>query len=1004
MFDRFINQKNLKKYKAVVEKVNSFYVKNKLEDLTVNELRDMLLGLRNSAKSPKEKIVCALAIAKAGVKSVIHISPYDVQVIGALALIDGNMAEMKTGEGKTLTCALANIVNYSLSIKTHVATANEYLAKRDNDSLAPIYEALGIKSMSVLSTTSRENKRLAYSSDVVYSTASELGFDYLRDNLVLNLADKSQQANFKDINIIIDEADFVLIDEATTPLIISGNKKLREINTYNLIREITSDFIPVSKSPSESSSILDNFVPDGDFWLDKKSKSVYLSEEGYKKLEKNLTALGISEQDAQNEYALYDTKHSWLINEVNQCLMANWIYEKDKDYAVLNDEIVIIDPNTGRLAQGRSWSNGLHQAIEAKEGVRINPENATTGSITIQNFLKNYRQISGMSGTIMQSSQEFEFIYNSPTISIPPNKPSARIDEPDRIYINEDGKYRAMILEIVKAHTAGQPILVGTISVAESELVSDLLSKEGITHSVINAKNHTSEAKIIAQAGRKSRVTVATSMAGRGTDIILGGNKEVILEEIYSNQRRAEERINFIKELIEELVGNRNYEISIDQDNINLDYELNESRLSKFYDIPYLESEIQNQRESQLFIDLYQEINNYLRQIVHIHEVDDKDKAEVVSLGGLLVVGSSRNNSRRIDNQLIGRAGRQGDPGRSVFFMSFEDPWIKVFGNMSMMRRVLGSLPRNLDIRTKQIEGVFYRAQEQIQSQYYSARKDAFQYDSVSNDARKSFYEFRDYLLSDKRLVVREILIKTIISSFCELSNPYFEDYLVENDGAYKYTQSNQFEWALTQSVQDLLAVIESFRQSNHTLLSLDKLKKEYGSTYEKFYDMVDDYLGEVIPRDQYQSVEPSDVQFSLTTVALKSVMVLDDLWGNYLSNIDLLKKSVRYVSFIQKNPLHEFTQLSYSLFESMMLEFNDLTLNSYLYARKNMKEMMEAALSQSNKKFSKSSVEDEDESDVIVKNHTVRLNYRYERAYGYFDNAAIALSKSLEERYGKFY
>ncbi len=934
ILDKFINKSNIKKYNAIADEVDKMFEKE-TSKMTIDELKEALHVLKNTDNKimdKKKKTIRALAIAKSASKQVLGMTYYRVQLLGGMALIDGNMAEMKTGEGKTLTCSIATITNFALGFKTHVITANEYLSTRDEETLKPLYSALGIKSATNVAQQGQQEKKEAYASDILYSTASELGFDYLRDNLVQNIEDKVQPLNFQEVKIIIDEADFVLIDEATTPLIISGQKPLKDLDIYFKIREMTADFTPVSLDPHASRLEIDSFVVDGDFWLDKKSKRTFLSDIGFEKLEKRVVEYGIIDAN-DNVVDLYNEKNNWLINEICQCLNANFIYEKDKDYVVIDDEIVIVDPNTGRLSIGRSWSNGLHQAIQAKENITVKPENTTTGTITIQNYLKLYFQISGMSGTIMQSTEEFEQIYNCSTISIEPNKPSKRIDEPDRIYKNANDKYNAMMEEIKNVHQSGQPILIGTVSVAESELVSDMLKKANLPHQVINAKNHELEAKIIAQAGQPNKITVATSMAGRGTDIILGGNKEAIINAISEDYSHVSERIEFIKYLIEEEHGETHIELNPQEFNekVNLDYTKNNQNINIFYDSQYLEISVK-ENPQRLMQNIYQLQHNLIEQLKVIESEWETMKNSVLNLGGLCVIGSSRNVSVRIDNQLIGRAGRQGDKGRSIFFMSLEDPWIQVFGNNSMMNRVAQSIPDGHRMDTPMIRKIFKRAQIMSEGQNFEARKNTFQYDSVSDEGRKEFFKIRDTFLLNRETSLESILISELTNRLAVITNPSFENFL---EHKFNIQINDGLEFALSKSIPELLNLVEEFPSDEEFRMYDERDNKPND---ELLQNKIISFLKE-------NRAEDEDKRYAFAYTSYFTIPTLDDLWSDHLSYIDTAKKSVGYASLVQKNPLHEYRKLCFESFTFLFDNFSAKCLDNYLYAYLHREDLQQEAI-----------------------------------------------------------
>lgn len=773
---QFFNKKNLNRYKLLVEKIHKIADKNYI-NLEIQNCAEKLLEIKISKLKDKDKILHAMAIAKKAAQYVLGMSYYDVQLMGALSLVDGCISEMKTGEGKTLTCSAAVAANFVLGYKTHVATANEYLATRDLETLKPLYTILGITSGYCTSKMEKNQKRMAYDCEVLYSTAQELGFDFLRDNLVYNIKEKIQPLRFNNFKIIIDEADFILIDEARTPLIISGESPIKNKDEYQLIRNISKQLKKMEKAPNESLIEIEE-MPEGDFWVDEKYKTVYLSESGYVRLEELSFKNEIIKTNEVS--ALYENHNSWIIHETLNALKAEYCYIKDKDYIVQNNEIIIIDTNTGRLSQGRSWSNGLHQAIETKELVKINPETITLGSISIQNFFRNYVKISGMSGTVMQSSQEFQEIYNTETISIPTNKEMIRKDYEDLIYLSMDSKYRGIIKDVEERHKRGQPILIGTTSVSESEIISNLLKKKEIKHHVLNAKNNFLEAQIIAQAGQPYAVTVSTSMAGRGTDIILGGNKEGLINIIDENRKNLTERLSFLTLMLEQLnleENNNNvndYENSLVVNDTNID-----EQISLLYENEHIKFLL-----NRGIVFIKNHIENIDKLLINKKSIIEKShkgwREKVINEGGLFVLGSSRNESRRIDNQLRGRAGRQGDVGESTFYLSIEDPWVNIFGKNPIFKHLAKTLPPNDAISSPLVTKAFAKAQMSIESLHFNYRKDTFQYDSVADEGRRQFMNLRNILLLNNDKVL-EILKDSLIESLMPILHEEFVDLWMKN-------------------------------------------------------------------------------------------------------------------------------------------------------------------------------------------------------------------------------
>jgi preprotein translocase subunit SecA len=929
----FFNQKNLKKYSFLINKIHQ------LEDtiyknISPESIAGKLLEIKaNKTLKDSEKILHAMALAKKASQHVLGMSYYDVQLMGALALVDGCIAEMKTGEGKTLTCSAAVAANFVLGYSTHVATANEYLAERDQKTLEPLYSFLGITSSSSTSKSDKVHKKIAYLSNVIYSTAQELGFDFLRDNLVQDINEKVQPLDFSKVKAIIDEADFILIDEARTPLIISGEAPVRDSETYQLIREVSQQLRKMAKAPSESILEKDDYIP-GDFWVDDKYKTVYLSDEGYENLEKLALANGLITVNPEHNNlkdhlsALYQNHNSWVIHEVLNALKAYHCYVKDKDYIVNNGEIIIVDQNTGRLSEGRTWSNGLHQAIETKEGVNINPETMTLGSISIQNYFRNYLKISGMSGTVMNSTDEFQDIYQTTTIQIPTNRKMIRRDHHDKIYLSMNAKYLGIIDDISERHQKGQPILIGTTSVAESEIISSLLTQKNIPHHVLNAKNNFREAQIIAQAGQPFAVTVSTSMAGRGTDIILGGNKEALLSILNEQLNAIHERAGFFGNLAQQLgliqegesTSEASEETVIIADESHIDHNDVQEKINALHD----PQEITNILNSGI-----ENVKNYLlaleksvkKQIEVVESSCAKWREHVLDIGGLFVLGSSRNESRRIDDQLRGRAGRQGDPGESTFYLSIEDPWVNVFGKNPLFHHLAKSLPPNEALSSPIVTRAFAKAQSSIEAHHFNARKDTFQYDSIADEGRRQFLKFRDSLLIDSNSVIG-VLKSSLIELMTPLAHPEFLDFM---DEKLKLNLDDPKE--LLKLVISLpLSEIKHY--TNILLAERNWINmKEVNSTHLMLIEeTIDSMIAE----------HDSNFYSVLNSMSLRQ---LDKKWTDHLVFIDDARQNVAFSSLAQKNPLHEFKKLCFDSFQSMIEEFSQQVVEDFSLLVESQKE-----------------------------------------------------------------
>lgn len=905
----FINRKNIKKYQLLTHLIEQEYQKILLEP-TIN-IADSLLTLRNNKNlSEKKKIIQSIALAKLASKTVLGMTYYDVQLMGALALVDGCIAEMKTGEGKTLTCSAAVAANYVLGYQTHVATANEYLASRDEQTLTSLYKHMGISSSSITSDMSKEQKKAAYECSVVYSTAQELGFDFLRDNLIYHLNEKIQPLNFLTTKCIIDEADFILIDEARTPLIISGESPLKDNHTYQVMKELINKLVKMPKNPEGKGIEEDHQIP-GDYWLDEKYKSAYLSDKGYAHLEKlSLEAGLLLPAKHSAKLSLYQNENSWIIHEILNALRAKYLYIKDKDYILHNNEIVIIDQNTGRLSHGRTWSNGLHQAIEAKENIAINPESMTLGSISIQNYFRTYCQISGMSGTIMESSEEFEQIYSCKTLQIPTNRNMIRKDHQDHIYLSVEAKYQALVQEVLERHKKAQPVLLGTTSVAESEIISQLLTKHEISHHVLNAKNNALEAQIIAQAGQPYSVTVATSMAGRGTDIILGGNREILTHILDQQLLQIEDRMSQASLLMEHIHGLSEFSINVDpltpNDNTRPDTfqtSKNQEIIDAYFNGDYLFQEITNN---------YPQVWNTL---FHLKMIIDKQKellenqwndwrTQVLKAGGLCVIGSSRNESRRIDDQLRGRAGRQGDPGESIFYLSTKDSWVSVFGSNPIFNHLAKTMPANQAISAPSISKAFAKIQRQIEGHHFESRKNTYQYDSIADEGRKRFLQLRSSLLLNNN-ATKEILLERLYSSLLPLIS---DDFLIDYEDKHSL-KTNEINTLLnllkTDTAIDLLQYIELFLEEHH-----------YANLKEYKHDR------EIILQDYVQNLLSQYNHHMWTALTSTILYEIDKLWTDHLLFIDDAQKNVGFSSLAQKNPLYEYKKICFDSFASMLNEF----------------------------------------------------------------------------------
>ena len=797
----------LRQLATVVKAVN--HLEEDFSHLGDEDLRKETEELRERytrGESLEELLPEAFAAVREASKRTLGLRHFDVQLMGGAALHRGNIAEMKTGEGKTLVATLAAYLNAIPARGVHVVTVNDYLAKYQSELMGRIFRALGMTTGCILAGQTPEERRLQYQADITYGTNNEFGFDYLRDNMALSKADLVQRGHYF---AIVDEVDSILIDEARTPLIISGPAS-GEANRWF----------------AEFARIAERLVQDEDFEVDEKKRTVGVLESGIEKVE---DYLGIDN--------LYESANTPLISFLNNALKARSLFRKDKDYVVLNGEVLIVDEHTGRILAGRRYNEGIHQAIEAKEGVPIKAENQTLATITLQNYFRLYRKLSGMTGTAQTEASEFMSTYKLGVVPIPTNKPMIRNDRPDLIYRDEEAKYRQVVEDIVARHEKGQPVLVGTTSVEKSERLSQLLSKRGIRHEVLNAKNHAREASIVAQAGRLGAVTVATNMAGRGTDIMLGGNAEFL-----AVQAMAERGLSPI-------------------------------------DTP----------------DEYEaEWDAVFAEVTATCEAEGHTVRE---LGGLYVLGTERHESRRIDNQLRGRSGRQGDPGESRFYLSLQDDLMRLFNAGAAESLMARTSPADEDIaiESKVVSRAIQSAQAQVEARNAEIRKNVLKYDDVLNRQRQAIYEDRRHILegddiSDQMRDFVERTISTVVTD--HLSGGHPED------------------WDLDQLWTELKTLYPIG-------ISVDELIAELGTR-----PTAEDVLREVLSD---ASIAYEKREQSLTPVVMRELerrvvlSVIDRRWRDHLYEMDYLKDGIGLRAMAQRDPLVEYQREGYSLFQTMM-------------------------------------------------------------------------------------
>ena len=784
----------------------------------------------------------ALATVREAAWRVLGKKPFPVQIIGAIVLHQGRIAEMRTGEGKTLVACCASYLNALDGKGVHVVTVNDYLAKSQSEEMGKVFRYLGLTIGCILHDLDNDQRREAYNCDITYGTNNEFGFDYLRDNMVIYKSEKVQREfNFA----IVDEVDSILIDEARTPLIISGRGD-KSTELYTLADKFAKTCKPYVVAEMDTKTDQEEIAEDCDYIIDEKAKSATITRQGVKKAEKYF-----------NLANLYDAENSTILHHVNQALKANGVMKKDIDYVVNEGEIVIVDEFTGRLMMGRRYNDGLHQAIEAKEGVKVAHESKTLASITFQNFFRLYHKLSGMTGTAMTEEDEFREIYKLDVIEIPTNRPVQRIDHPDVVYKTEMAKYRAAIEQIAECHEKGQPVLVGTISIEKSELLSKMLQKRGIKHNVLNAKQHAKEAEIVAQAGKLGAVTIATNMAGRGTDILLGGNAEVLAK---ADMKKA----GMEDELINEAVS---YADTDDQ-------------------------EILAAREE--FKKLYAK-----------HSEAIKDQADAVrKAGGLFILGTERHESRRIDNQLRGRAGRQGDEGESRFFLSLEDDLMRLFGGdrlQVMMNNM--NIEEDMPIESKMLTKVIESSQKKVEGRNFAIRKNVLNYDDVMSTQRAIIYEQRAKVLNGED--IHEYILKMI------------GDWVDDGLALYIIPDTVQDDWNLTglrEHFNGLLTTENDFRYTPDELgkVTREDIRKMLADRAYEYYDKREKDIG-------------SDVLRELERVIL--LKVVDLKWMAHIDDMDELRKGIGLRAFGQKNPVVEYRYEGFEMFDAMIESIREDTV-----------------------------------------------------------------------------
>ena len=840
------SEKEVKRVMPIINQINS--LEPEMEKLTDSELIAKTPYFKEQLKNGKtldDILPEAFAVVREASKRVLGMRHFDVQLIGGIILHQGRIAEMKTGEGKTLVATLPVYLNALTGKGVHVVTVNDYLAKRDSEWMGKLYKFLGLSVGLVIAGMNPKEKQEAYACDITYGTNNEFGFDYLRDNMVIY---KNQLVQRGLNYAIVDEIDSILIDEARTPLIISGRAN-QSSDLYKKANDFVKRLTPkviVEEDVKDEAQAEDN--EKYDYIVDLKAKSASLTQKGIKKAEEEFHLENFN-----------DIENSTLVHHVNQALRAHGVMKRDIDYIVKDGEVLIVDEFTGRIMYGRRYNNGLHQAIEAKEGVKIADESKTLATITFQNYFRMYDKLSGMTGTAMTEEAEFEEIYNLDVIEIPTNKPMIRDDQNDVIYKNENAKFNAIVESIKASHEKGQPVLVGTVSIEKSEKLSRILKKEGIKHEVLNAKFHEKEAEIVAQAGKFGAVTIATNMAGRGTDIMLGGNSEYLAKQEMKKNKVPEN-------LIEE--SNTYYETD-DQDILRAREEF--KKLEKKYD-----------------------------------EEIKEEKEKVIAAGGLKIIGTERHESRRIDNQLRGRSGRQGDPGESKFYIGLDDDLMKIFGG-DMITKVYNTMgmDENVPIENKLISNAVESAQKKVEGRNFSIRKNVLKYDDVMNAQREIIYEQRREVLDGENL--KDNILNMIKSLSEEVVLTYFAGEGEANVEALDMDIQNTFgiEMAdfIKEHAKDSKAIIEKLQQA-----ALDK------------YTAKEEDIGS------------EDLRELERVVMLK---VVDQKWMDHIDAMDELKDGIGLRAYGQQDPVVKYRIEGMDMFEEMVLDIKHDVVKILMNLRK---------------------------------------------------------------------
>jgi len=840
--------REIKRIMPIVKKINA--LEPEMIKLSDSELKDKTEEFKDrlvAGETLDDLLPEAFAVVREASKRVLEMRHFDVQLIGGIVLHQGRIAEMKTGEGKTLVATLPCYLNALTGKGVHVVTVNDYLARRDSEQMGKIHRFLGLEVGLIVPGQTPEEKRAAYNADITYATNNELGFDYLRDNMVIY----KEQIVCREHNFaIVDEVDSILIDEARTPLIISGmGDKSTEL--YSLADRFART-LKKKVVVEEDTKVFDD-ASDADYIIDEKAKTVTLTPQGVKKAE---AAFSLEN--------LYDSENMTIAHHINQAIRAHGIMHRDRDYVVKDGEVIIVDEFTGRLMIGRRYSDGLHQAIEAKEGVEVARESKTLATITFQNFFRLYSKLSGMTGTALTEEVEFQQIYKLDSVEIPTNEPMVRIDHPDAVYKSEKGKLNAVVNQIEECNKKGQPVLVGTVTIDKSELISSMLKRRGIKHEVLNAKYHEKEAEIIAQAGKKGAVTIATNMAGPGSDIMLGGNADYLAKQKLK-------KMGYEDDIINESMG-------------------------------FAET------DNELVLEARE---NFARYKEEIKPEIMQERELVKQAGGLFIIGTERHESRRIDNQLRGRAGRQGDVGESRFYISLEDDLMRLFGTdrlISMVDRL--GLGEEDAIEANILSGAIENAQKRVEGRNFQIREHVLKYDDVMNVQRNVIYGERQKVLNGENI---HPSIEKMISSFIDETVEYYcSDEYVDNWNLQALSEAMSHAFDTPDKVE--------FTRDMYEDLTKESIKEIYQDIADKKYQYLEQEFGSNVVRDIERMI---------------LLRVVDSKWMNHIDDMDQLRQGIGLRAYAQRDPAIEYKEEGYAMYEAMLAAISEEVTKTIFRVRK---------------------------------------------------------------------